>query len=90
VLVKFFATYREISGCRQFEIPAPENVLSLLNEVSARWPAFRDRVLDEAGTDKGEDAIIIVNGRHLEHLDGVQTKLTESDVVAITPLVAGG
>ena len=40
--------------------------------------------------DKGSDVIILVNGRHIEHLDGVATKLTEDDYVAITPLVAGG
>jgi molybdopterin converting factor small subunit len=32
----------------------------------------------------------MVNGRHIEHLDGVATTLSEQDYVAITPLVAGG
>jgi molybdopterin converting factor small subunit len=32
----------------------------------------------------------MVNGRHIEHLNGMGTKLTEQDYVAVTPLVAGG
>ena len=59
-------------------------------DLSKRWPDFRTLILNEDGTDKGDDVIIMVNGRHIEHLDGVHTKLTEEDYVAITPLVAGG
>lgn len=90
MLVKFFATYRQITGCKSYDVPAPGNVLALLEELSERWPAFRELVLNEDGTDKGDDVIIMVNGRHIDHLDGVATKLTEQDYVAVTPLIAGG
>lgn len=90
MLVKFFATYRQISGCKTCDIPAPDDVLGLLRELSSRWPAFRTLVLNETGDGKGDDVIIMVNGRHIEHLDGVRTKLSEKDYVAVTPLVAGG
>ena len=90
MLVKFLATYRHIAGCKSCDVPAPANVLALMDELSRRWPAFRTLILSEDGTDKGDDVIILVNGRHIEHLDGVQTKLTEQDYVVITPLVAGG
>lgn len=90
MLVRFFATYRQITGCRECDIPAPSDVLALLHDLSQRWPAFRELVLDEPGTDKGDDVIILVNGRHIEHLQGVGTELTEADRVAVTPLVAGG
>ena len=90
MLVKFFATYRQITGCKSCDIPAPDDVLGLMHALSDRWPAFRELVLDETGTQKGDDVIVMVNGRHIEHLDGMQTKLTEDDYVAVTPLVAGG
>ena len=90
MLVKFFATYRQIAGTRSCDVPAPGDVLALMGVLSERWPAFRNLILNEDGTDKGDDVIIMVNGRHIEHLDGVNTKLTEEDYVAITPLVAGG
>lgn len=90
MLVKFFATYRQITGCRSCEIPAPETVLELMHELATRWPEFRPLVLNDDGTDKGDDVIVLVNGRHIEHLDGVNTPLSDADRVAVTPLVAGG
>jgi molybdopterin synthase sulfur carrier subunit len=90
MLVKFFATYRQIAGCKSCDVPAPQDVLALMEELSRRWPEFRNLILNEDGTDKGDDVIIMVNGRHIEHLEGVATPLTEQDYVAVTPLVAGG
>lgn len=90
MLVKFFATYRQITGCRTCDVPAPRDVLALMDDLSQRWPAFRELLLNEDATDLGEDVIIMVNGRHINHLDGVATKLSEQDYVAVTPLVAGG
>ncbi len=88
--LKFFATYRQISGCKACTVDAPATVLDLLHQVSQRWPEFRSLVLDEQGADRGKDVIILVNGRHIEHLDGIHTKLTDEDTVVLTPVVAGG
>ena len=88
--LKFFATYRQIAGCKQCSVLAPHDVLALLHDISSRWPEFRSLVLNEEGADKRDDVIIMVNGRHIEHLDGVNTELTDEDTVAITPVVAGG
>ncbi len=90
MLVKFFATYRHIAGCSSFELAAPCDVLALLHELSSRWPAFKPLLLSSDGADLGPDAIVMVNGRHIEHLDGVATPLQDCDRVAVTPLVAGG
>ena len=63
MLVKFFATYRQITGCKTCDVPAPGSVLALMEDLSERWPEFRDLILNEDGTDKGDDVIIMVNGR---------------------------
>ena len=88
--VKFFATYRAIVGQGSINIPAPCDVLGLLDLMEDRYPAFRGLLINADHTDKGPDVIVLVNGRHIEHLDGVHTKLSEQDYVALTPLVAGG
>ena len=87
---KFFATYRKIAGCESFDTSAPENLHALLKECTNRWPGFRGVLLDESQKKLGPALIIMVNGRHIQHLDGIKTKLKESDVVAITPQMAGG
>ena len=90
MLVKFFATYRQITGCKSCDVPAPGNVLALMDELSRKWPEFRELVLNADGDGLGDDVIIMVNGRHVDHLDGVNTTLDDGDVVAVTPLIAGG
>lgn len=88
--VKFFATYRSITGCMAVEVDAPRDVLALLEELSRRWPGLREKVLNPEGDDIGADAIILVNGRSTVHLDGAATTLGNEDTVAVFPLVAGG
>ena len=88
--VRFFATARQITGCESCDIPAPQDVLELLKAVADRWPDLRGLVLNAEGTDKGDYIVVMVSGRYIEHLNGISTKLTEQDVVAITPVVAGG
>lgn len=90
MLVKFFATYREVTDCRDCDVAAPPDVLALLKELSKRWPEFSELLLDETGTDKNAGAIVLVNGRHIDHTGGVQTPLSEADYVALTPAVGGG
>ncbi len=90
MLVKFFATYRQISGVKQLDVPAPATVRELLEGLCARWPEFRPLFLDEAGENLGDDVIVLVCGRHIDHLEGIDTPLSEQAYVALTPLVAGG
>lgn len=90
MLVKFFATYRAITKCETMNMEAPADILALLEELSDRWPDFRDKLLSSDGTELGPDAIVMVNGRHIVHLEGVRTPLADDDTVAVLPLVAGG
>ncbi len=88
--VKFFATYRQIANCKDFEIEAPADVLGLLKVLCRRWPEFSNKIVAPDGESLGADAIVLVNGRHIQHLDGVRTSLANGDTVTLLPLVAGG
>jgi len=88
--VKFFATYRDITGCRELVIPAPSDAFALLDLLAGRYgPPMRDKVFTKTG-EISEDAIMLVNGRHITHLEGPDTALSDDDVVSIFPMVAGG
>lgn len=67
-------------GC--INLPAPRDVLELLEILEQRYPDFQGLLLNDDHTDKGRDAIVLVCGRHIEHLDGVRTPLSEQDYVA--------
>jgi len=89
--IRYFATYREFTGRLTEEVSAPGTVLALLHQLSEVYGAgLRKWLLSQDGTAKGENSIVMVNGRHIEHLNGVDTVLTEDDVVSLFPTVAGG
>ena len=91
MLVKYFADIRKLSGRldEQLEAVAPATLRGLLDELSRRHgPPFRERVYERDGL--SQTLIVLVNGRHVEHLAGLDTPLGREDVVAIFPVVAGG
>jgi molybdopterin synthase sulfur carrier subunit len=90
VIVKFFADIRELSGCEQENWSAPAATLhELLIGLGAKHgAAFQKRMFE--GDQLSGTLIILVNGRHIEHLGGLETKLGPEDTVAIFPMVAGG
>jgi len=88
--LKFFATYRQITGCKEIDIAAPPDVRALLDVLVSRYGApIRKKLFTESG-ELSHDAILLVNGRHITHLSGVNTPLSEEDTVSLFPMVAGG
>ncbi|MDR1560399.1 MAG: MoaD family protein [Clostridiales bacterium] len=89
--VKFFATYRGLTGCSETDVPAPSDVWALLTYVADRYgEAMRAKLFTPDGKDIGADAIVLVNGRNIQYLKGKETALSETDVVSLFPMVAGG
>ena len=89
--LKFFATYRDVVKCKETDIPVPRDVWALLTLLGERYGApIRAMLFTPDGTGIGENAIILVNGRNIRHLNGKDTPLYETDVVCVFPMVAGG
>ena len=73
---------------RRVSLPFPATVATLLD----RWAGELERP-SPTGMPGGvavERLLIIVNGRHIHHLQGLETPLVEGDVVTIMPPVVGG
>lgn len=91
MVVKFFAYLREYTGCKAAELPYEEDLYHLAHALCARYgDKLKEKMLSADGEDLGEEIIILVNGRHVEHLGRIHTKLLPTDVVSIFPVVAGG
>ena len=89
--VKFFATYRDITKCKELTVPAPRDVWALLAYLGERYgPAMQKKLYTPDGGDIGQDAIVLVNGRNAAHIGGKEAALADADVVSIFPMVAGG
>lgn len=91
--VSFFAYLRDpdFAGCKTAEITGAGDVRELGNILSSKYGSrFRAEFFSPDGEQLGERMIVLVNGRRVEFLDGIATRLTDSDSVQIFPVVAGG
>ncbi|AMQ19448.1 ubiquitin-like small modifier protein 1 [Thermococcus peptonophilus] len=82
MLVKLFATLIEFTGKRKLEISGPKTVGELLDELDRMFPGFKKEL------EQGH--IILVNGKNIEHLQGLDTPLREDDTISIFPPAGGG
>ncbi|MEM2889867.1 MAG: ubiquitin-like small modifier protein 1 [Candidatus Hadarchaeum sp.] len=89
VTVKFFANFREAAGVDKTVIEGTADVSSLLKALVAKFGEKLGRQLFD-GEKLRETVNIIVNGRSVNLLQGIHTKLKDGDVVAIFPPVSGG
>ena len=88
--LKFFATYRDITGIKELDIPAPSTAMELLLKLSKLYgAAMRDKLFTKDGS-ISDDVILLVNGRNIAHINGAETPLCDDDTVSLFPMVAGG
>jgi molybdopterin converting factor small subunit len=77
----------EVGGARQVDADGT-TVRELLDDLMARFPALRERVLDE-----GELAPFVnlyVEGEDVRTREGLETPVREGGTVILLPAMAGG
>jgi molybdopterin synthase sulfur carrier subunit len=95
VSVRFFTTLREITGKREEilefsrgEVVTVESVLRRLTKLHGKnWTEY---VYDAKTGDVRGFLQFLVNGRNIASFEGMETKLSDGDVLAIIPPVGGG
>ncbi|GIW06897.1 MAG: hypothetical protein KatS3mg060_1702 [Dehalococcoidia bacterium] len=71
-------------------IDAPAgSVADVLNGLTARYPAIRDRLYDECGQ-LHRHVSVFVNDAEISQLQGIETPVRDGDKVALVPAIAGG
>jgi molybdopterin synthase sulfur carrier subunit len=66
-----------------------DTVRNVLHKVSAELPALQEKILDEDG--ELQSAIsVLVNGRSIRFLEGLDSIVQEGDAFALFPAVGGG
>jgi molybdopterin synthase sulfur carrier subunit len=91
ITVKFFASFREVTGVKEIELPTAKNVKVLINTLVEKFGPKLTEKLYEPDTSRLRDWVnVLVNGRNVKVLEGLDTALNDNDVVAIFPPVGGG
>ena len=99
--VRFFATIRDYTGCAEADIPYRETAGALARSLCSlygeklRQKFYPDELIsgkDSGPEDEkfGPEIIVLINGRHVNHLGGAAAPLNPDDRVDIFPVVAGG
>jgi molybdopterin synthase sulfur carrier subunit len=89
--ISFYATLRDVVGDKSVYVDdAPSMTVGrMLHEVLTAHPALRVKLLDERG-ELHTHIHILVNGRDVRFLDGLETIVAPQDSVRIFPPVGGG
>jgi molybdopterin synthase sulfur carrier subunit len=92
VTLKFLGALRHACGKDTLTLDCPQNisVLDLVNLVTLQAPALRPNLLDEQLAEPKPNALILVNGKEISILDGLNTKLCNGDELVFVPVVHGG
>lgn len=95
VSVRFFTTLRELTGKKEEtlefsrgKVVTVESVLERLKELYGK--SLIEYVYDPKNGEVRGFLQFLVNGRSIASFEGLKTKLSDGDVLAIIPPVGGG
>ena len=90
VLVKVFSDYRSVLKGSEFNLEV-STVLEAIEELDRiSGGVFKKEILEEDGVKIVASNIVLVNGRKVNFLEGVHTKVTSEDRLSIFPPSGGG
>ena len=90
VYIKAFANFREILGRdTQVELDEGSKVRELLDSLCLSQQRLKSVLFDESGRVR-EYVVLMKNRKDINSFEGLETKLSNGDEVAILPPVAGG
>jgi MoaD family protein len=89
--IKVFATLRDVVGgkCIQVDITTSLTAAALLHQVVAKYPALQPKLFAPDGT-LNPSVHVLINGRDVRFLKGLETVVGPTDTVQMFPPVGGG
>jgi MoaD family protein len=90
--IKFIGALRHISAKTQLTIDYEEgmSLRQLLARILQEVPQLERMFGDQQPDDSRFNALILVNGREISVLNGLETKLNDGDEIVFVPVVHGG
>jgi MoaD family protein len=91
ITVKFIGALRRASGKNTQVLDCEEcSVKQLIDKISASSPDVKRNLIGGEGENQRPNALVLVNGREISVLNGLNTILKDDDEVVFIPVVHGG
>ena len=90
--LKFIGALRQISGKTQVTVnyQSGMSLKDLVAKISQDMPQLQKIFGDTQFNDSRSNALVLINGREISVLNGLETKLDEGDEIVFVPVVHGG
>jgi len=90
--IKFIGALRHISGKTQLTVNFQEiiSLKELLSNITQKFPSLEKTFTDQQLNDSKSNTLILVNGKEISVLSGLETKLNDGDEIVFVPVVHGG
>ena len=92
ITVKFVGALRHVSGAGELALDCKGDISirALINEITEEMPVLKRSLIDQQLEDPRPNALILVNGKEISVLNGLETKLKDGDEIVLVPVVHGG
>jgi molybdopterin synthase sulfur carrier subunit len=90
--LKFIGALRHISGKTQITVKYESgmSLKELLAKLGQEMPQLQKSISDPQAGDATSNGLVLVNGREISVLNGLETELNDGDEVVFVPVVHGG
>jgi molybdopterin synthase sulfur carrier subunit len=92
ITVKFIGALRHVSGAEELALEGKGDVSirELIKELIKELPELKRSLIDQQLEDPRPNVLMLVNGREISVLNGLETKLKDEDEIVLVPVVHGG
>ena len=92
ITVKFIGAFRSISGKSKLFIKAKDAapLSEIIKQITEERPRIKRALIDSELDDPRPNALILVNGKEISILKGLDTIIDNSDEIVFVPVVHGG
>ena len=90
--LKFIGALRHISGKTQITVKYESgmSLKELLAKLGQEMPQLQKSISDPQAGDATSNGLVLVNGREISVLNGLETKLNDGDEIVFVPVIHGG
>jgi molybdopterin converting factor small subunit len=92
VSMRFVGSFRGVSGKEGLKLAfkRPVSLRTLVRKIVEKLPELRSSMIDPGSGEPRRSMLVLVNGREISVLNGLETLVSDEDEVVFVPVVHGG